>query len=205
MTDASGGNAGSRPSADDLDGEQDGPPPPERPALTDQRRPPVRKSVPPPWPLPTARVLWFVSFAASAAAILIAFLSHEAIAVELEETLLRVAPNYDATSIGSLVDVIYWSTIAALGVVVTAEAVLLAVLLNRRGGARWLQVPVLALHGVAAVAGIAFLAVVEFGVIVEVLIIAGLLFAVLGWFFPFLPSAHRWFRTKHQSQAAARG
>ena len=114
MTDVSGGNAGSRPSADDLDGEQDGPPPPERPALTDQRRPPVRKPVPPPWPLPTARVLWFVSFAASAAAILIAFLSHEAIAVELEETLLRVAPNYDATSIGSLVDVIYWSPIAAL-------------------------------------------------------------------------------------------
>jgi hypothetical protein len=199
MTDASGGNAGSRPS-DELD--DDAPPPPERPALSDQRRPPVRKPVPPPWPLPTARVLWFASFAASAAAILIAFLSREAIAVELEETLLRVAPNYDATSIGSLVDVIYWSSIAALGVVVTAEAVLLAVLLNRRGGARWLQVPVLVLHVVAALAGIAFLAVVEFGLIVEILILVGLVFAVLGWFFPLLPSAHRWFRTKHQSHAA---
>ena len=200
MTDASGGNAGPRPTEDlgeDLD-----PPPPERPALTDHRPPPVRRRVPPPWPVPTSRILWLAGFAANAAAMLVAFVARDAIGAELEETLLRVAPDYDATSIGSLVDGIYWASIALLGAVVAAEAVLLAVLLNRRGGARWLQLPVLVVHGFATLAGIAFLAVAEFGTLVEVLLIGGFLCAVVAWILPLLPSAHRWFRTKDETRAA---
>jgi hypothetical protein len=201
MTDASGGNAGPNPT-DALDDDDEGPPPPERPVMSDRRRPPVRKPVPPPWPIPTARILWFASFALDAAAMLVAFLGRDAIEAQLEETLLRVAPTYDQTSIGSLVDGIYWASIAVLGIVVALEAVLLAFLLNRRGGVRWIQLAVLVLHAVAATAALAFLTVAEFGILVEALVLGGFVVAVVAWVFPLLPSAHRWFRTKGERHPA---
>lgn len=208
MTDASGGNAAGR-STDDPDepdrpgGDDDGPPPPERPPMSDRRRPPVRRPVPPPWPVLTARILWFVSFALNAAAVLVAFLGRDAIESELEETLLRLAPDYDASSIGSLVDGVFWGAVALLGGVVALEAILLAFLMNRRGGVRWIQLPALAVHAVAAVGALAFLTVTEFGILVEGLVIGAFVLAVLAWGFALLPSAHRWFRTKREAQVAS--
>lgn len=177
-------------------------PPPERPALSDDRRPPVLKIVPPPRSVRTARVLWLLSFTVTAAAMLIAFLSHESIAAKLEETLLRLSPGYDEASISSLVDVIYWTCIASLGVVVTVEAILLAMLLNRRGGARWAQLPLLLVHAGAALIGSAFLTATEFGFLVEALLLVGLGLAVAGWVSSLFPGASRWFRTRGEVQPA---
>jgi hypothetical protein len=182
--------------------EDDLAPPPERPSLSDDRRPPVLKIVPPPRSVKTSRILWLLSFTAAAAAMLIAFLSHESIAAELEETLLRLAPGYDESSISSLVDGIYWACIASLGVVVTVEAVLLAMLLNRRGGARWAQLPLLLLHAGAAIVGSAFLTVAEFGLIVAALLLGSLALAVIAWIASLFPGANRWFRTRGEVQPA---
>lgn len=202
MSDASGGNE--RPPHRDAavdDGADLAPP--ERPNLSDERPPPVLKSVPPPRSIRTARVLWLLAFTATAAAMLIAFLSQESIAAELEETLLRLAPSYDATSISSLVDVIYWSSIAGLGVVVTLEAILLAMLLNRRGGARWGQLVLLLVHAGAALVGSAFLTVTEFGLIVAALLLVSLVLALAAWVASLLPGANRWFRTRGEVRPAS--
>lgn len=177
-------------------------PPPERPSMSDDRRPPVIKAVPPPRSVRTARVLWLFSFAAAAGAVLIAFLSRESIAAELEETLLRLAPGYDEASIASVVDVVYWTCIASLGVVVTVEAILLAMLMNRRGGARWVQLPLLLVHAGAAIVGGAFLTVTELGLLVEALLLGGLGLAVAAWIASLLPSANRWFRSRGEVQTA---
>lgn len=184
------------------DGDDDLAPPPERPSLSDERRPPVLKIVPPPRSVKTSRVLWLLSFTAAAAAILIAFLSHESIAAELEETLLRLAPGYDESSISSLVDGIYWTCIAGLGVVVTVEAILLAMLLNRRGGVRWVQLPLLLLHAGAAIVGSAFLTVFEFGLLVAALLLGSLALALSAWISSLFPGANRWFRTRGEVQTA---
>jgi hypothetical protein len=192
----------SAPRSESIAGDDDLAPPPERPSLSDERRPPVLKTVPPPRSVKTARILWLLSFTAVAAAMLIAFLAHEAIAAELEETLLRLAPGYDASSISSLVDTIYWTCIASLGVVVTVEAILLAMLLNRRGGARWAQLPLLLVHAGAALVGSAFLTVTEFGFLVEVLLLGGLGLAVAAWISSLFPAANRWFRTRGEVQPA---
>jgi hypothetical protein len=190
------------PRSDPADGDDDLAPPPERPSLSDDRRPPVLKIVPPPRSVKTSRVLWLLSFTAVAAAMLIAFLSHESIAAELEETLLRLAPGYDASSISSLVDGIYWTCIASLGVVVTVEAILLAMLLNRRGGARWAQLPLLLLHAGAAIVGSAFLTVTEFGLLVAALLLVSLALALAAWVASLFPAANRWFRTRGEVQPA---
>ncbi len=135
---------------------------------------------------------------------LIAFLSRETLTAELTETLGRLAPGYYEEDVSSLVDVVYWSSIAGLGLVVAIEAVLLAFVMNRRGGARWLQLPVLVLHtGVVLVAS-AFIAIGDWGAVVELLLLAGLVFAVVAWVLCLVPSAHRWFRMRDESQRRRR-
>ncbi len=71
---------------------------------------------------------------------------------------------------------------------------LLGFVMNRRGGARWLQLPVLVLHtGVVFVAS-AFITLGDWGAVVELLLLAGLVLAVVGWVLCLVPPAHRWFR-----------
>jgi hypothetical protein len=105
--------------------------------------------------------------------------------------------------VSGLVDLVYWLSIAGLGLVITIEAVLLAFVMNRRGGARWLQLPVLVLQtGVVLVAS-AFITVGDWGALVELLLLAGLALAVVGWVLCLVGPAHRWFRMKDEAQLAA--
>ena len=202
MTDASGGNE-RPPQTDDARGSADEPAPPERPSLVDERRPPVIKAVPPPRSVKTSRVLWLFSFTLSAATMLIAFLSQESISTELEETMLRLSPGYDEAEVSTLVDVIYWVCLAGIGVVVAVEAILLAMILNRRGGARWGQLVLLVVHAGVALVGSAFLTVAEFGIHVEVLLLGGFALALAGWVAGMFPGAGHWFRTAGEVQPAA--
>lgn len=186
------------PSFDD-----DAPPPPPRPPLTDETRPPVLRAIPTPRVVRTARTLWILSFALGGAAVFIAFLGRDGIVDELTERIGRLAPGYDADEIASLVDVVYWSSIAGLGVVITIEAVLLGSLMNRRGGARWLQLVVLVLHAGAALVGSAFLAIGDRALIVSALLVAGFALCVVAWGLCLVPAAGRWFRTQDEAQRAA--
>ena len=170
--------------------------------MSDDTKPPVLRKIPVPRIVKLARTSWLLDFVFTGAAVLIAFLSRDTLIAELTETLGRLAPGYDESEVASLVDVVYWSSIAGLVLVVAIEAVLLGFVMNRRSGARWLQVPVLALHtGVVLVAS-AFIAIGDWGAVVELLLLAGLVLAFAGWVLCLFPPAHRWFRMKDESQLA---
>ncbi|WP_448809648.1 hypothetical protein [Agromyces bauzanensis] len=185
-----------------LDDDDDAPPPP-RPALSDETKPPVVRPVPTPGVVKTARTLWLLSFVLGGAAIFIAFLSREALVDELTAQLGRLAPGYDADEVASLVDVVYWSSVAGLALVIMIEGVLLGSLMNRRGGARWLQVIVLMVHAGAVLVGSAFLAVGDRGVFVAPLLAAAFVVALTAWVLCLLPAANRWFRIRDESQPAS--
>ena len=189
-----------RPPSLDDDG---APPPPPRPPLTDETKPPVLRTIPTPRVVRTARTLWILSFVLGGAAVFIAFLSRDAIVEELTERLGRLAPGYDADEVASLVDVVYWSSIAGLGIIITIEAVLLGSLMNRRGGARWLQLLVLVVHAGAALVGSAFLAIGERALLVAALLVAGFVLGVVAWALCLAPAANRWFRMRDEAQLAA--
>ncbi|WP_165906152.1 hypothetical protein [Agromyces badenianii] len=151
----------------------------------------------------SARALWVLSFVLSGGAVLIAFLARDTLIADLTETLGRLAPGYEQTEVDSIVRLVYWASIVGLALVVTIEAVLLGSLLGRRGGARWWQLPVLALHtGVVLVAS-AFLAIGDWAVAIQLLVLAGLALAVVAWVLCIVPSANRWFRMKDEAQVAA--
>lgn len=187
------------PSLDD----DDTSPPPPRPPITDETKPPVLRPIPTPRVVRTARMLWILGFVLGGAAAFIAFVSRDAIVAELTETLGRLAPGYDSDEIASLVDLVYWSSIAGLGIIITIEAVLLGSLMNRRGGARWLQLIVLVLHAGAVLVGSAFLAIGERALLVSALLVAGFVLGVVAWGLCLMPAAGRWFRMKDEAQLAA--
>lgn len=182
------------------DDDPDSVPPPARPVMSDQTRPPVLRPVPPPRSIRTSRSLWLLSFVLSAFGVLVAFLSHEAVTTELTELIGRLSPTYDESEVDSLVNLVYWASLAGLAIVVAVEAALLAFVMNRRGGARWLQLIVLVLHAAVVLMGSAFLAVGAVAVPVELLLVAGFVVAFAAWVCSLAPSAHRWFRMKDEAQ-----
>lgn len=183
--------------------ESDATPPPARPPMSDNTKPPVFRKIPVPRVVKLARTLWIFSFLLGGAAVLIAFLSHETLTAELNTTLGRLTPGYSEQEVATFVDVAYWSCIAGLGVVIAFEAILLGFVLNRRSGARWLQLLVLALHAAVVLVALAFLAVGDWGALVALLLPSGLLLAVTGWVLCIVGPANRWFRLKNEGQAAA--
>ena len=193
------------PLAPPREGDDGAPPPPPRPPLSDDTKPPVLREIPVPRSIKVARSFWFLDFALTMAAVLISFLTHDALNAELEETLGRLAPGYDDEQVTSLVNLVYWSSIAGLGVVILIEAVLLGVMLKRRGGARWLQLVALILHAGVVLVATAFLAIGDWGVVAELLMLVGLALAIVAWVLSLVPSAHRWFRMKDEAQLAAGG
>lgn len=178
-------------------------PPPARPPMSDDSKPPVLRKIPMPRVIRIARTFWILSFVLGGAAVLITFLSHGSITAELTTTLVRLTPGYTEDEVATFVDVVYWSSIAGLGLVITSEAILLAFILNRRGGARWWQLLVLVLHVVVVVVALAFIAIGAWGTLVALLLVAGLALAVIGWVLCLLGPAGRWFRLKDEVQAAA--
>lgn len=178
-------------------------PPPARPPIADDTKPPVLRKIPVPRLVKLARTFWVLSFVAGGAAVFIAFVSRDTLITELTETIGRLAPGYSEDDVTALVDVAYWSSVAGLGLVITLEAILLGFVLNRRGGARWLQLPMLVLHAGVVLVATAFIAIGDWGVLVELLLVAGLVLAIAGWVLCLFPAANRWFRMKDEAQLAA--
>jgi hypothetical protein len=183
--------------------EDESTPPPARPPMSDDTKPPVLRKIPVPRIVKVARTFWVLSFVLGGAAVFIAFLSRDTLIVELTETLGRLAPGYGPAEVESLVNMVYWASIVGLALVITIEAVLLAFILNRRGGARWLQLLVLALHAGVVLVASAFIAIGDWAVVIELLMLAGLALAVVGWVLCIVPQADRWFRLKDEAQLAA--
>jgi len=176
-------------------------PPPARPVMSDQTKPPILRKFPAPRSIKAARTFWLLSFVLSGAGVFLAFLSHASVTDELTEVLGRLAPSYDESSIDSLVDVIYWSCVAGLAVIIAVEASLLAVMLNRRSGARWIQLVLLCLHAGVVLVASAFLSTGDWGALIELLLLVGFVAALAAWVLSLVPSAHRWFRMKDETQA----
>ena len=185
------------------DDDPDFAPPPARPLMSDTTPPPVVRTPPAPGPVRTSRALWLASFVLTAAGILLAFLSHDSVKVDLTEAIGRVSPTYDEDQVKAVVDLVYWGSLAGLAVIIGLEATLLAFVMNRRGGARWLQLIVLVLHAAAALVAGAFLGTGDLGVFIEVALIGGFVVAFAAWLCSLAPAAHRWFRMKDEAQLPA--
>ncbi|MDQ0663066.1 hypothetical protein QFZ35_001564 [Arthrobacter ulcerisalmonis] len=172
--------------------------PPPRPGLSYSAPPPIPVSPPAPRTVRTARTLWFSSFAAGLAVLLGSFAARESNLQRLRGVVADMASGSDAESVGTAAEMVFWGSIGALLLVTLLEAAALAAVLGRRNWARWVLVPLLASHLPLLLLASAFLVPGgDAGSYVVMLWGAGLLLAVAGLVFLFLPSAGAWLQREH--------
>jgi hypothetical protein len=105
----------------------------------------------------------------------------------------------DADTLHAVASGALWGSLAVMGLVVLVEMVLLAAMMRRRSGVRWIQLGVLLLHGGATVLADAVLVdVAEQGLYLRGLLLAQLGLAAAGLLISLLPGAERWFRATHE-------
>jgi hypothetical protein len=92
--------------------------------------------------------------------------------------------------------VVFWGSLGAVLLVILLEAALLGVVMGRRGWARWVLLLLLAGHTVVLLVAAAFLVPDgDAGSYVVLLWGLGLLLAVAGLVFFFVPSANAWLKS----------
>jgi hypothetical protein len=157
----------------------DGPPPPPRPPMSDRTPAPVLVRAKPNRLERQARVLWALSFVAGAVLLAAAFLRRSRQFELLRDFISDAAPGSTASAIDTGATVAFWGALAALAVFTLAELVLRGPA-ERRAGARWILLLVLAVHAAAALVGEAFVALGEGTVPFRWLLGSQLLLAVAG-------------------------
>jgi hypothetical protein len=171
---------------------------PRRPQMSDLTPAPVHARIPPPGTVKAARAAWVLSFLTAA---LMGAISYFARDKELERLrqLINESQPADTDTLHAVASAVLWGSLAVIGLVMLVEMVLLAALMRRRGGARWVQLGILLLHGGATVLADAVLVnVAEQGLYLRVLLLAQLALAAAGLLISLLPRAERWFRATHE-------
>ncbi|WP_264793820.1 hypothetical protein [Arthrobacter mangrovi] len=171
---------------------------PRRPQMSDLTPAPIHARIPPPGTIKAARAAWILSFLAAALMGTIAYFARDKELERLRQ-LINGMQQADADTLHAVASAVLWGSLAVVGLVVLVEMVLLAALMRRRSGVRWVQLGVLLLHGGATVLADAVLVdVAEQGPYLRVLLLAQLALAAAGLLTSLLPGAERWFRATHE-------
>ena len=168
------------------------PAPPPRPPISDASPAPIKAPTPPPASITASRSLWLVSFVLGFLAIGVAFLARTAQVDELQDLIRDLMPDESDATLERAAQLVFWSCIGALVLVMVVEALLLRLVMNRRRGVRWALVLFLFGHAAVAVAADAFLALGDTGVYLRLLLAAQLLLAALAAIVGLFPGAGRW-------------
>jgi hypothetical protein len=172
------------------------PAPPPRPGLSWAAPAPIVAIPPAPRSAKNARALWLVSFIAGLAVLIGSFLTRESHLERLKTVVEGLAPGGDAEAVTRATGIVFWGSLAAVLLVILFEAALLGMVMGRRGWARWALLLLLAGHAVVLLVASAFLVPDgDAGSYVVLLWGLGLLLALVGQVFFFLPSANAWLKS----------
>ncbi|MET1087409.1 MAG: hypothetical protein ABWY04_09860 [Arthrobacter sp.] len=174
-----------------------GPPaPPPRPGLSWAAPAPIAAIPPAPRSAKNGRALWLASFVAGLAVLVGSFLTRQSHLERLKTVVEGLAPGGGAEAVTTATGVVFWGSLAAVLLVILLEAAMLGVVMGRQGWARWALLLLLAGHAVVLLVASAFLVPDgDAGSYVVLLWGLGLLLAVVGLVFFFLPSASAWLKS----------
>jgi hypothetical protein len=171
--------------------------PPPRPEMSDRTPPPIRRPVEPSTAVKASRFLWTASFIAGLMAVFFGFLARNNQTDRIQDLILEVDPDRDAETLETAANIVLWTSLGALVVVVLIELALLFSMLKRRGYVRWIQLLVLAAHaGVTVVADALIVGDDVDGIVLRVILVSQLFLALAGLLASFLPGTRAWFRSK---------
>lgn len=144
-----------------------------------------------------ARCLWLLSYLLGVVAVAFTYLSRNAQLERLRTLSSELRPGETAETLDSVAAVVFWSMLGALVLIIVVEALLLAVMMRQRGGARWALLAVLVIHGaVWALADAVLIGPGAPELYLRLLLLAQLVTACAGWVVSLLPGARAWFRSQ---------
>ncbi|WP_159615748.1 hypothetical protein [Arthrobacter zhaoguopingii] len=169
-------------------------PAPPRPGLARSTPAPIVATVPAPGPVGAARSLWLASFAAGIVAALLAFLNRRSQLDRLREAAAGIGTERDPMTLDTVASVAWWGGLGVFLVLIGIEALLLAVLLHRRGWPRWVLLALLPVHLAVLAAGGSILAPPGTETYFILLLVAQALLGAAALAASLLPRANAWFR-----------
>lgn len=144
-----------------------------------------------------SRSLWLLSYLLGVVAVAFTYLSRNAQLERLRTLSSDVRPGEAAETLDSVAALVFWSMLGALVLVIVVEALLLAVMMRQRGGARWALLVVLVFHGAAwALADAVLIGPDAPEPYLQLLLMAQLVTACVAWVVSLLPGARAWFRSQ---------
>jgi hypothetical protein len=172
------------------------PPPPPRPGLSYAAPAPIIVIPPTPRSISLARGLWLLSLVAGLAVVIGSFLTRTSHLERLRTVVDGMVPGGNADAVTTSTAIVFWGSLSALLLLILLQAAFLAAFSGRRGGARWVLIPLLAAQVVVMAVVTAFLVPEgDAGTYVMLLWGAQLLLGFAGLLALFMPSAGRWFKS----------
>lgn len=169
--------------------------PPPRPGTSVSTPAPIRVVTPQPRAVSSAKALWLLSFAAGIAVLVGSFLTRDSHLERLRTVVDEMSPGGEAEALATSSGIIFWGSIGAGVLVILLEAAALAIVLGKRGWARWLLILLMPGHVLAVAVTAAFLVPGgDSGNHVLGLWGAQLLLALSGLILLFTPSARTWLK-----------
>lgn len=171
--------------------------PPPRPEMSDRTPPPIRKAIEPSTAIKASRFLWTASFIAGLMVVFFGFLARNNQTDRIQDLILEVDPDRDGETLETAANIVLWTSLGALTLVLLIELALLFSMMKGRGSVRWIQLIVLLVHaGVAVVADALIVGEDVDGIVLRVILVSQLFLALAGFLASFLPGTRAWFRRK---------
>jgi hypothetical protein len=158
---------------------------------------PIAVTPPLPRAVRLARTLWLVSFVAGLSVLVTSFLSRDAHLQRLRTVVDQMAPGGEADALTISTAIVFWGSLGTMLLVILLEAAALAIVVRRHGWARWVMIPLLPGHVMAAFVAAEFLVPAnDAGSYVVMLWGAQLLLAFAGLVLLLLPPSGAWLHAR---------
>jgi uncharacterized membrane protein len=165
--------------------------------MSDRTPPPIRRPLEPSSAIKASRFLWTASFIAGLMVVFFGFLSRNNQTDRIQDLILDVDPDRDAETLETAANIVLWTSLGILTLVLLIELALLFSMMKRRGYVRWIQLVVLLVHGCVAVVADALLVGDDVeGIVLRAILVSQVFLALAGLVASFLPGTRAWFRRK---------
>lgn len=191
---AAGSSAGGKPEAG---AGGDRPPAPARPSLAQKAAAPVIVRIPAPISVRLSQLFWALSLLVGAVAVVYLFVIRDSVLPEMTELIKGVDATRAEETYTTASDILYWTGFGSLVAVLLVEVTVLVSFSNRRRGARWWMLGMLAFQAVAFLAIRELIALGDRAVPLERVLLLQLALAAFALLVSTLPGALRWTARQH--------
>jgi hypothetical protein len=165
---------------------------PERPALARPGAAPVLAKAPPPFTVRMTQLLWFLSFAVGAVAVVFYFVIREDQLPLIQDVIRGVSEGRPDDTYELAAEILFWIVFGFMVGILLIQITLLVSFSGRKPNIRWWQLMTTILMVVVYLLGLEFVGTGEYGAMLQQLFIGQAGLAVLALLFSTFPNALRW-------------